>query len=600
MAEKTIKQQQTLNDLLQDSLGQREETVKTLRDQLSLEKELANLLRGSKDLSEKQLNVIGGVLDKSKDILDNQKEIAEETFNTVELEKLERKLINEGLGDRTQIIEKLKAQQRIQKQTNNLINAQAGVYEKIGGRIDGIVSSIPFFGEFLSTALGTEGLGKSLSEEFRTSAAGGGFLSGALQEFAGGAGVATFLKGDVSKIRSVIVAGITSGPLLAALGAGAVFAKTLESGIDTLTFRQRVTKLIGGATFDGLAEAFGNLDQANLRNIAKIRIQTLLFGTQAADLAKILQIQTEISGLTEEQAFNIQNQISQFASLRNVLPNDVIADIANNTELFAKFSKDGGINLGIAAVRARELGLNLSTVDSISSSLLDFQTSIESELKASLLIGRQLNLNRARELALAGDQAGLLEEIVKQVGTEAELNRMNVIERKALADALGISVTELSKLADGTLEFQSSDIEKNTQAIRGLTGVLLASAVGAGGVLASRLAPRIGDMISRGANRGFLMTEDAKEFRMLTREDQAFQLRQAGAPGTGAARAMRGGMRLAGGLLRVAGGIGLLVSVAGTIASLLRKNNDTQEKMAARSVAQTENFPIFSSEALGN
>ncbi len=598
MAEKTIKQQQTLNELLQDNLGQREETVKSLRDQLSLEKELANLIRGSKDLSEKQLNVIGGVLDKSKDILDNQKEIAEETFNTVELEKLERKLINEGLGDRTQIIEKLKAQQRIQKQTNNLINAQANVYEKIGGRIDGIVSSIPFFGEFLSTALGTQGLGKSLSEEFRTSAAGGGFLSGALQEFAGGAGVATFLKGDVSKIRSVIVAGITSGPLLAALGAGAVFAKTLESGIDTLTFRQRVTKLIGGATFDGLAEAFGNLDQANLRNIAKIRIQTLLFGTQAADLAKILQIQTEISGLTEEQAFNIQNQISQFASLRNVLPNDVIADIANNTELFAKFSKDGGINLGIAAVRAKELGLNLSTVDSISSSLLDFQTSIEAELKASLLIGRQLNLNRARELALAGDQAGLLEEIVKQVGTEAELNRMNVIERKALADALGISVTELSKLADGTLEFQSSDIEKNTQAIRGLTGVLLASAVGAGGMLAGRLAPRLGDMISRGANRGFIMSDI--DFQGIPREEQARALRDANAPGTRAARGMRGGMRVAGGLLRVAGGIGLLVSVAGTIASLLRKNNDTQEKMAARSVAQTENFPIFSSEALGN
>ena len=127
MAEKTIKQQQTLNDLLQDSLGQREETVKTLRDQLNLEKELANLVRGSKDLSKKQLDVVGDVLDKSKDILDNQKEIAEETFNTVELEKLERKLINEGLGDRTQIIEKLKAQQRIQKQTNNLINAQASV-----------------------------------------------------------------------------------------------------------------------------------------------------------------------------------------------------------------------------------------------------------------------------------------------------------------------------------------------------------------------------------------------------------------------------------------------------------------------------------------
>ena len=192
MAEKTIKQQQTLNDLLQDSLGQREETVKTLRDQLNLEKELANLVRGSKDLSKKQLDVVGDVLDKSKDILDNQKEIAEETFNTVELEKLERKLINEGLGDRTQIIEKLKAQQRIQKQTNNLINAQASVYEKIGGSVDGLVRNIPIFGDFLSDALGTGGLGKSMAEGFRTRASEGGFFNDAGAEFFGGFGVSLF------------------------------------------------------------------------------------------------------------------------------------------------------------------------------------------------------------------------------------------------------------------------------------------------------------------------------------------------------------------------------------------------------------------------
>ena len=71
--------------------------------------------------------------------------------------------------------------------------------------------------------------------------------------------------------------------------------------------------------------------------------------------------------------------------------------------------------------------------------VLDFQSSIESELQASLLIGRQLNLNRARELALAGDLAGLQQEIVKQVGSEAELNRLNVIQRKSLAEALGES-----------------------------------------------------------------------------------------------------------------------------------------------------------------
>ena len=75
----------------------------------------------------------------------------------------------------------------------------------------------------------------------------------------------------------------------------------------------------------------------------------------------------------------------------------------------------------------------MDTVSKIADTLLDFQSSIESELKASLLIGRQLNFNRARELALTGDLAGLQQEVVRLVGSEQELNRLNVVQRKALA-----------------------------------------------------------------------------------------------------------------------------------------------------------------------
>ena len=93
----------------------------------------------------------------------------------------------------------------------------------------------------------------------------------------------------------------------------------------------------------------------------------------------------------------------------------------------------------------------------------NFQSSIESELKASLLIGRQLNLNEARRLAMAGDMAGLQEEILRQVGSEEELQRMNAIQRKSLAGALGVTVSELNKLASGELEVKNSDMKQNTK-----------------------------------------------------------------------------------------------------------------------------------------
>ena len=67
-------------------------------------------------------------------------------------------------------------------------------------------------------------------------------------------------------------------------------------------------------------------------------------------------------------------------------------------------------------------------------------------MKASLLIGRDINLDRARTLALNNDLTGALEEVVSQVGGEAEFNELNRIQRQALAESVGVSVGELSRL----------------------------------------------------------------------------------------------------------------------------------------------------------
>ena len=106
------------------------------------------------------------------------------------------------------------------------------------------------------------------------------------------------------------------------------------------------------------------------------------------------------------------------------------------------------------------MGLSLSTIDSISSSILSFQSSIESELEASLLIGRQLNYKRARQLALEGNIAGAAADVVSQLGGQAGFARLNVIQRRALAESIGVSVEELSRLASGRpIQLKSADEE---------------------------------------------------------------------------------------------------------------------------------------------
>lgn len=140
-----------------------------------------------------------------------------------------------------------------------------------------------------------------------------------------------------------------------------------------------------------------------------------------------------------------QTMMQNVLTKSNIRYQDVLSDIAGASEniLLTQRKFPGGI--AQAAFQARRFGLELSSVAAAGENLLDFQSSIEKEMEAELLLGRDLNLDRARAAALVGNQAELAEEIAKNVGTAAEFTDMNVIQQKALADAVGMSVSELAK-----------------------------------------------------------------------------------------------------------------------------------------------------------
>ena len=169
-------------------------------------------------------------------------------------------------------------------------------------------------------------------------------------------------------------------------------------------------------------------------------------GQTAGQLGDTLSLMESISSSSREVLLNQIRTNAAMIEAAGIAPALVMRDLAENAEFFAQFAKDGGGNIIQAGIAARKLGLEMSTVAGISESLLNFESSIESQMEASLLLGRQINLDKARQLALAGDQEGVMKEILKAVGGEAEFNRMNVIQRKKLAESVGVNVEQLSRL----------------------------------------------------------------------------------------------------------------------------------------------------------
>ena len=154
---------------------------------------------------------------------------------------------------------------------------------------------------------------------------------------------------------------------------------------------------------------------------------------------------SQVTGLSLEASTQFAKQTALLAKQSGVAPNVVLKDIAASSESIAKFTDASGENIGKAAIMATKLGTNLGTVAGVAEGLLDFQSSISKEIEASVMLGRDLNFQKARELALNNDIEGAMAEIVGQLGTEEEFTRLNALERKSLAESIGVSVDQLAK-----------------------------------------------------------------------------------------------------------------------------------------------------------
>lgn len=210
-----------------------------------------------------------------------------------------------------------------------------------------------------------------------------------------------------------------------------------------------VSKLLGDDAAKGvtsLAEKLGDANDVTLDMSLGVGALSGRLGVSGEEAATLANMFGNLSKKSTEVAFNTMEAASNLASANGVAPSGVMKDIAENTEFFALHSKDGGSNIAEAAVQAKRLGVDLSTASKISGGLLDFQSSVASEMEASVILGKNINLNKARELAFAGDSAGAMKEAIKQAGTLAELEAMNPIEREALAKAIGVSNAELMQM----------------------------------------------------------------------------------------------------------------------------------------------------------
>ncbi len=201
-----------------------------------------------------------------------------------------------------------------------------------------------------------------------------------------------------------------------------------------------------------LASQFGGMNNVSGELQASISLISANMGISGVEAASLAGSFARLNDGSSETALNLTKATQEFAMQNGIIPSELMADLAGSAEEFALFGKDGGKNLIQAGAAAKKMGVDLKTMTGIADNLLDFETSITKELELGALMGKNINLDKARQLAFSGDIAGATEETLKALGGIEAFNKMDYYQKKASADLLGVSVAELQKMVSAEEE----------------------------------------------------------------------------------------------------------------------------------------------------
>jgi hypothetical protein len=218
------------------------------------------------------------------------------------------------------------------------------------------------------------------------------------------------------------------------------FANSQRSTFVTV---ERLVKAQAGLTEQlGIAVDFGNEERETFARLTEL---TGLAAEEAGKLARF----SAVTGVTTRKYVSDLRVAAVEAYKANrihISDKELLSSVARlSAGILVKFQGNPKA-LAEAVVQAKALGTSLEQVDKIGDSLLDWQSSIQNELEAELITNRKLNFEAARYAALTGDQSTVMKEMVKQAGSLAEFENLNVIARESLAKAFGVNKDEMAEM----------------------------------------------------------------------------------------------------------------------------------------------------------
>lgn len=217
-----------------------------------------------------------------------------------------------------------------------------------------------------------------------------------------------------------------------------------------------------GVTADGATASMISLgkEMGSIRAVTKDLVKSTAIlkaqlGVAEDDTAGFLKNMASISKSTMQTQENMAYIVADLSMAAGVPLPVIMKDLATKSGTTLTMMSRLPNQVARAAVELRKMGTSLDQAAKSSREILNFSDNINAEMETSVLLGRSINLQRARELAYRRDLEGSTREILK-LTNEIDFANLDVFQQEAFARATGKSVDELLKLAQAEQQWKKA------------------------------------------------------------------------------------------------------------------------------------------------
>jgi len=207
------------------------------------------------------------------------------------------------------------------------------------------------------------------------------------------------------------------------------------------------------ASTTAIANEFNMFVASNKELVKDISVVSAQLGIAESDSAKFLKTMSGIANTTSASQKGMIGFAKSMSNAAGVPLPAVMKDVAEASDDVRIFTGKSALNLVKGAIEARQMGTTLQNMANSAKKMLDFQTSIADEMEASVLLGRDVNFEQARNLAYRKDIVGANKAIL-DIAKKVDFDAMDPYQAEAFAKASGKSVQELQEMLQADKEIE--------------------------------------------------------------------------------------------------------------------------------------------------